>query len=410
MMKEIGLSILATSLSIAAFAQGLDITKFKKWDEVKAKAKAENKLILVDCYTTWCGPCKMMSEKVFPEESVGAFANDKFVTVKLQFDSTAKDDEYVKANYALARQFEKDYGIAAYPSFMVFNADGEPVHRFVGAYQAPEFIEVLKKSTDEKNQFYNIVKQYTQDSTKVVNVKKLAEAANDAYVPSFANRAYTQWINLEGSKILNNKEDVLSLIENANSKDDVIFQFLMQHRNGIKDGALKTQINDKLTNVIFQEDYINDLFSSENPDWDAATKAAKAEYPTLGWDKTINTFKVTLAYYKKDTKAMLAAMKNMYANNQLLEDRVMNAIAWSMFETSDDKAALTQIGMYLGKHMPNMKDPAIIDTYANVLYKAGDKINALKWMEKAVALSDSESKSQFKETQEKMKNGTPTWE
>lgn len=409
MIKKIGLSILATSLSIVTFAQGLNITKFKQWDEVKAKAKAENKLILVDCYTTWCGPCKMMSEKVFPQESVGAFANDKFVTVKLQFDSTAKDDEYVKANYALARQFEKDYGIAAYPSFMVFNAEGEPVHRFVGAYQASEFIEVLKKSTDEKQQFYNLVKQYTQDSTKVANVKSMAEAANSAYAPSFANRAYTQWIKLEGNKILNNKEDVLSLIENANSKDDVIFDFLMKHKHDIKDAALKTQLNDKLTNIIIQQDYMNNLFTSEQPDWDGTAKEVKAKYPTLGWDKTINTAKVTLAFYKKDTKSMLAAMKQMYANNHKLEDRVINAIAWNMFESSEDNAELTQIGMYLGKHMPNSKDPAIIDTYANVLYKSGDKINALKWMQKAVSLIDKESKGQYEETLQKMKAGTPTW-
>ena len=44
------------------FAEGLS------WETVLQKAKQENKYIFMDCYTTWCGPCKMLAKNVFPRE------------------------------------------------------------------------------------------------------------------------------------------------------------------------------------------------------------------------------------------------------------------------------------------------------------------------------------------------------
>ena len=40
------------------FEQGLS------WKDILAKAKAEHKYIFVDCYATWCGPCKYMDKNV----------------------------------------------------------------------------------------------------------------------------------------------------------------------------------------------------------------------------------------------------------------------------------------------------------------------------------------------------------
>lgn len=39
--------------------------------EAMEKAKAENKLVFMDCYTTWCGPCRMMASQVFTQQKVG---------------------------------------------------------------------------------------------------------------------------------------------------------------------------------------------------------------------------------------------------------------------------------------------------------------------------------------------------
>lgn len=67
-MKNIYLFIAILFASITTFAQeGVNFRKLT-FTEALAQAKQENKLVFMDCYTSWCGPCKNMTEKVFPQK------------------------------------------------------------------------------------------------------------------------------------------------------------------------------------------------------------------------------------------------------------------------------------------------------------------------------------------------------
>ena len=57
-----------------SFAQGIQFDK-GDWQEILAKAKEEDKLIFVDAYAAWCGPCKKMARDVFTKPEVGEFFN-----------------------------------------------------------------------------------------------------------------------------------------------------------------------------------------------------------------------------------------------------------------------------------------------------------------------------------------------
>ena len=54
------------------------------------KAKTENKLVFIDCYTTWCGPCKQLAKKVFPDKSAGDFFNEHYVSLKMDVEREGK--------------------------------------------------------------------------------------------------------------------------------------------------------------------------------------------------------------------------------------------------------------------------------------------------------------------------------
>ncbi len=84
------------------------------WTEILAKAKKENKYIIVDCFTTWCGPCKYMDSKIFPTKEAGDFFNANYLNVKIQFDSTANDNAEVKSWRKDMKAIEKEYAINAY--------------------------------------------------------------------------------------------------------------------------------------------------------------------------------------------------------------------------------------------------------------------------------------------------------
>ncbi len=96
-MKFILLFFITVPLLIKAQDKGINFQHEASWKEIQAKAKAENKYIFMDCFTTWCGPCKYMSSTIFPLQEVGEFMNDKFVSVKVQLDTTSNDNESVKS-------------------------------------------------------------------------------------------------------------------------------------------------------------------------------------------------------------------------------------------------------------------------------------------------------------------------
>ncbi|WP_018339681.1 thioredoxin family protein [Butyricimonas synergistica] len=106
------------------------------FDEALAKAREENKLLFVDCYTTWCGPCKLMSEKVFSQKKVGEFFNPRFVSVK--FDMEKEE----------GKKFARNYDVASYPTFFLIRPDGTLLHKISGAYEVDEFIRLVKEGIE----------------------------------------------------------------------------------------------------------------------------------------------------------------------------------------------------------------------------------------------------------------------
>ena len=114
------------------FAAGLSAAGIEffhgTWEEALAKAEAEDKLIFVDAYTTWCGPCKRMAKNVFPLTEVGEVYNASFINVKLDMEK----EESVS--------FRKKHPVRAYPTLFWINGKNEEVHKSVGGKQAQSLI------------------------------------------------------------------------------------------------------------------------------------------------------------------------------------------------------------------------------------------------------------------------------
>ncbi|WP_164977495.1 thioredoxin family protein [Ancylomarina salipaludis] len=130
-MKKILVLIVATFICRGLFAQGIEF-EHGTFKEALAKAKKENKLIFMDCYTSWCGPCKYLAKDIFPQKEVGDYFNQNFVNVKMDMEK----GEGIALN--------KQYGITSYPTLLFIDASGKTVHKLVGGMPAEDLIKGAK--------------------------------------------------------------------------------------------------------------------------------------------------------------------------------------------------------------------------------------------------------------------------
>ncbi|MEH3114299.1 thioredoxin family protein [Pedobacter terrae] len=134
-MKNLIIGLLLLSLVITAKAQTKKINfEHLTFREALAKAKSENKLVFVDCFTTWCIPCKQMEASVFTQDSVADFYNKNFVNIKVDME---KGEGSV---------LKKMFTVEAYPSYLILDAEGKIRNKFVGGMSAKDFIANAKKA------------------------------------------------------------------------------------------------------------------------------------------------------------------------------------------------------------------------------------------------------------------------
>ena len=87
MKKLFLLTLLMAGVMMGVEAQNRSIgfEQTREWKKVIKKAKKEKKLIFVDCYTSWCGPCKMLAKDVFTRDEVADYFNANFVCAKVRY-------------------------------------------------------------------------------------------------------------------------------------------------------------------------------------------------------------------------------------------------------------------------------------------------------------------------------------
>ena len=109
------------------------------WQQVIEKAQQENKIIFLDMYATWCGPCKRLKSKTFASQDVGNYFNQHFINVA--FD--AEEGEGL--------ELAEKYGVVEYPTLLFINPQGEVVFSTVGYHDSTELIGVGKSVKAKSN-------------------------------------------------------------------------------------------------------------------------------------------------------------------------------------------------------------------------------------------------------------------
>lgn len=124
-------SVSSFTLAPTTGEKGIDF-KDISFQEALKLAQKENKLIFVDAYTTWCGPCKMMDKITFKADNVATTFNANFINLQIDMEKGE------------GLTFARKYRVMAYPSMFLINGQGKVVKRMLGFMKEDQLLAQVK--------------------------------------------------------------------------------------------------------------------------------------------------------------------------------------------------------------------------------------------------------------------------
>lgn len=392
--------------------KGIHFEHGSKWKSILETAKKENKYIFVDCFTTWCGPCKYMSANIFPKEEVGTFFNNNFISAKFQIDSTTKDEEEIKNQYADASFIAKAYNIRAYPTYLFFNSDGELVHQELGSSEADEFIAKGANAMNPGKQYFTQVKKYDAGNREPLFLKNLAMVSRGAFDQAGTSKYASAYLATKPD--LENKETLRFIYETTMSSRDEGFSIMLSNPAKFETVVDRHELHGALSGLISKDeaekiDYGFQKFDTKQ--WETYSAVLTKKYPEYA-DEVLVGFKTSIFRNKKDWKSYASAI-NQYASSKYINNAELNDFAWTIFKNCNDKKLLTAAAGWSKKFFEKetKQNATYMDTYANLLYKLGQKENAIIWEQKAMTADIAQGHDTIWEEEVigKIKKGVPTW-
>lgn len=359
-------------------AQGIEFQHDKTFQELLDMAKQQDKLIFMDCYTAWCGPCKRLAAMVFPDSAVGVYFNDHFINSK--FDMEHDEGLTIAAKY----------GIRAYPTLLWIDGNGEVKHKVVGGLDAPGLIANGQKAGDPTPGIISgMNKQYNSGNRDVNFLTDYLNTMNSGgmnYTPVFAE--YMKLLTEKDLKDPKHGKTIFALTKDVNApgmdyvlKNSAYLKGLLgEEAYNAKINQLATQAEDeaaKTSNAALFNRALDLLNNNKGADAAEKTLTLSLDYyaRTNDW---VNYDKNATTYIKK------YAAKNA---------PVMNDIAWNYYINVSDKAQLTKASKWAYEAL-NMDNKYTYNlTYAYLLYKLNNYKEAEKACDYAIIRAKEENVS-----------------
>ncbi len=374
MKKLIAFAIILSVLTNLS-AQGISFEKEgTAWADILKKAKTENKIVFVDAYTSWCGPCKVMAKNIFPLPEVGDVFNAKFVNAKIDMENGE------------GPEIAKQYNVQAYPTYIFVNGDGELVHRALGSMPAPKFIAVGEAAADPERQFFSLKKKYEAGEKSADFLKKFAYSCQDAQETALMSKAADAYLATQKDWMTG--ENIEFILKFTTSMESPTFGYLLKNQaafNKIKGEKVVTeQIEQIATNGL-----ANASFNRAKREFDfAKAREAGSKYLSSEMsDKIISS--LTLAQYqmKGEIQPMLTHAIAHFDKYPSKNAQELNQYAWSFYEQSTDKAQLAKALEWSLKSIEIEDNFAFNDTAASLYFKLTNKAKAKEYAEKAIKLA-----------------------
>lgn len=380
--------IIVVTISTVAGAQNREI-KFEHgtWAEILQKSKTENKPVYVDCYTSWCGPCKWMAKNVFTNDTVADFYNAQFVNVEIDMEKGE------------GLEIAKKYNIVAYPTMLFVNANGEVIHRGCGSSPVRDFVSLGKNALDPDKQLMAKTKKFNAgnvDPAFALNYFSMLESGCQDY-----SKEVSTYFSSQKESDLVSRTNWTILYKYANDYSSKEFAFLEKNKDAYAKVYTADSVKDKINSVYTAGLYTAIYQKEHEADFEPLKARVKASgNPDAGkiiLDANLKYYQ-SLGNWKEYTSTAIADVDKFMHD----DTRALNGIAWNFYENVNDLPALEKAASWSKRSIEIQSIYANNDTYAAVLYKLGKKEEAKKAAETAIAIA-KQSGEDYSETETLLK-------
>lgn len=366
MKKLVSTALLTVMAVLTSFGQDSKIHFVDiELDSAYKLAKAENKLVFVDCYTTWCGPCKYMDANIFTQPEVADFYNENFINVKL--DMEAGEGEV----------FAGWYEVRSYPTYIFLDVSSrrkQLVHRTVGSMDAETFIQFGKDASDPEVRIGELRTRYAQGDRDPEFIRDYVMKLYDAGYSSDA-REISYWLyqDLNWNTIDSTDADILLRFINGNAHP--LYEGMMSNLSALEkvadpDMLYRTLIQGHMTTVwrgLRAEDP-SISFNQAMKEVDAMNFSGKEK---MKWE-------IELFYSEQQDQERYLELAPMFAEKYSMDNSTaLNSTAWAIYEMTDDKKALTKALNLVNRSVELEADYNNLDTKMRILYVIGKKKDAI---------------------------------
>jgi len=375
MTKILSVLTLITVLTTVMAAQGIEFVDMK-WQEALAEAKEQNKLLFVDAYAQWCGPCKRMAKHEFTKEAVGDYYNANFVNLKLDMESPN------------GRTFDSSYPVSAYPTMFFLDGDGKVVRKIKGGQKGDQLISMAKGVVNSYDYSADYKVKYDEGDRSYETVYNYVKTLNQSGKSSLA--ISNQYLRSEPE--LTAEQELAFIAEAAVESDSKLFEQLLDQKKATVE-LLGAAAYDKII-MRACDNTVSKAVEYETQDLldEAITNANR------GLTTGANTYEYAAKMYygleMKDISMYLSAAQDLGKSYLKADSPKIEKLLKELLGNKIQSKKVSNLGLQLAeKYYKKEKTASSATLYAEGLVKNDDPKKAIKILEKTHKKLDSSDKN-----------------
>ena len=357
---------------ISGFTQGIDFFD-GSFEEALIQAQKEEKLIFVDAYATWCGPCKRMAREVFTDPSVGEYYNVHFISLKIDMEKPE------------GREFGRSFPVSAFPTLFYLNEKGELLKKEIGGRNVDAFLKLGERIAGSYDRSGELAKLYDEGARDYELVLKYIKALNNA------NKSSLKIANdfLRKNKDLPKDKLAEFLFESLSSSDSRIFDLFIENKNTIRklfgEEAYDNKIQEACwTTIQTAIDYESTMLLEEAKD--KMKENLEDNYRSFAYNADYEFAKATADIPMLSNSALSIAKSIAKEDAERLHD-ICNEL---MRYKSVDPAIVQPSETIAKMAVESFEKPEYLMTYSKILMENNKRKKAIKEAEKALGLTNDE--------------------